>query len=252
MSTEVEKLRGLLRECADQLDLLIEIYNEDDFEPEDIAISEQIRADVKAALSQQAEPVEPAPAQDEWEFDSRCLDPLLRQYCHNDGSTGFVFAYEAKGTEQLVDRLRAELATRPAQSAPQPVSSALSAVTAERDRHLANAYALCAETVAKGEQIEQLRAEVDALRKDAERWRYVSLQGDDMHSLNLLRVDLDDFGGNINAAVDALIDGEAPAMAAKDPEPEHRMDAKVKAAALILAEIDRLDRAAVRGGAGDE
>ena len=125
MSTEVEKLRGLLRECADQLDLLIEIYNEDDFEPEDIAISEQIRADVKAALSQQAEPVEPAPAQDEWEFDSRCLDPLLRQYCHNDGSTGFVFAYEAKGTEQLVDRLRAELATRPAQTAPQPEQSVL-------------------------------------------------------------------------------------------------------------------------------
>ena len=30
------------------------------------------------------------------------------------------------------------------------------------------------------------------------------------------RVDLDDFGGNINAAVDALIDGEAPAMAAKE------------------------------------
>ena len=58
--------------------------------------------------------------------------------------------------------------------------------------------------------------EAEALRKDAERWRYVSLQGDDMHWLNLLRVDLDDFGGNINAAVDALIDGEAPAMAAKE------------------------------------
>lgn len=71
--------------------------------------------------------------------------------------------------------------------------SALSAVTAERDR----------------------------LRKDAERWRYVSLQGDDTHWLNLLRVDLDDFGGNIDAAVDALIDGEAPAMAAKEAGPEH-------------------------------
>jgi len=59
-------------------------------------------------------------------------------------------------------------------------------------------------------------AERDRLRKDAERWRYVSLQGDDTHWLNLLRVDLDDFGGNINAAVDALIDGEAPAMAAKE------------------------------------
>jgi len=61
-----------------------------------------------------------------------------------------------------------------------------------------------------------LVAEAEALRKDAERWRYVSLQGDDTHWLNLLRVDLDEFGGNINAAVDALIDGEAPAMAAKE------------------------------------
>lgn len=57
----------------------------------------------------------------------------------------------------------------------------------------------------------KLAAEADLLRKDAERWRYVSLQGDDMHWLNLLRVDLEDFGGNINAAVDALIDSEAPA-----------------------------------------
>lgn len=59
-------------------------------------------------------------------------------------------------------------------------------------------------------------AERDRLRKDAERWRYVSLQGDDTQWLNLLRVDLDEFGGNINAAVDALIDGEAPATAAKE------------------------------------
>lgn len=64
-------------------------------------------------------------------------------------------------------------------------------------------------------------AERDRLREDAERWRYVSLQGDDTHWLNLLRVDLEDFGGNINAAVDALIDGEAPAMAAKEAGPEH-------------------------------
>lgn len=63
---------------------------------------------------------------------------------------------------------------------------------------------------------DQLRAEVETLRKDAVRWRYVRLQGDDTHWLNLLRVDLDEFGGNINAAVDALIDGEAPAMAAKE------------------------------------
>ena len=59
-------------------------------------------------------------------------------------------------------------------------------------------------------------AERDRLRKDAERWRYVSLQGDDTHWLNLLRVDLEDFGGNINAAVDALIDGDTPVTAAKE------------------------------------
>ncbi|WP_312903763.1 hypothetical protein [Stutzerimonas nitrititolerans] len=64
-------------------------------------------------------------------------------------------------------------------------------------------------------------AERDRLRKDAERWRYVSLQGDDTHWLNLLRVDLEDFGGNINAAVDALIDGDTPATAAKEAGPEH-------------------------------
>jgi|GEM_PF-5136194 len=45
--------------------------------------------------------------------------------------------------------------------------AALSAVTAERDRHEANAYALSAETVAQGERIDQLRAEVEGMRKDA-------------------------------------------------------------------------------------
>lgn len=112
-----------------------------------IIIEVDEEADIRAALSQQADPrceycdgtgdvhradgewlgeckecdaSEPAPAQDEREFDSRCLDPLLRQYCHNDGSPGFVFAYEAKGTEQLVDRMRAALATRPAQTEQQP------------------------------------------------------------------------------------------------------------------------------------
>jgi len=66
------------------------------------------------------------------------------------------------------------------------------------------------------DRIDQLRAEVEMMREDAERWRYVSLQGDDTHWLNLLRVDLEDFGGNINAAVDALIDGDTPVTAAKE------------------------------------
>ena len=75
---------------------------------------------------------------------------------------------------------------------------------------------LQADLVAVTAERDQLRAEVEALRKDVERWRYVRLQGDDTHWLNLLRVDLEDFGGNINAAVDALIDGDTPAMVAKE------------------------------------
>ncbi|WP_312139972.1 hypothetical protein [Stutzerimonas nitrititolerans] len=104
--------------------------------------------------------------------------------------------------------------------------AALSAVTAERDRLLqgkgdpAGSFEKCMQAMRDRDEhaktIDQLRAEVEELREDAERWRYVSLQGDDTHWLNLLRVDLEDFGGNINAAVDALIDGEAPAMAAKE------------------------------------
>ena len=94
--------------------------------------------------------------------------------------------------------------------------AALSAVTAERDRLLHSQQVLMQSRNAHRDERDRLRTEVEALRKDAERWRYVSLQGDDTHWLNLLRVDLEDFGGNINAAVDALIDGEAPAMAAKE------------------------------------
>ena len=124
--------------------------------------------------------------------------------------------------------------------------AALSAVTAERDAALAENARLIEDRArfpdkpddignmigahignlkAGKEQAESYArkwsAKADLLRKDAERWRYVSLQGDDTHWLNLLRVDLEDFGGNINAAVDALIDGEAPAMAAKEAGPEH-------------------------------
>lgn len=114
--------------------------------------------------------------------------------------------------------------------------SALSAVTAELDRlqQLEAAYnewhdkTEWVQKTAKAhelgkhradvlkERIDQLRAEVEMMREDAERWRYVSLQGDDTHWLNLLRVDLEDFGGNINAAVDALIDGDTPVTAAKE------------------------------------
>ncbi|GEM_PF-970138 len=121
------------------------------------------------------------------------------------------------------------------------LSAALSAVTAERDAALAENARLIEDRArfpdkpddignmirahignlkAGKEQAESYArkwsAEADLLRKDADRWRYVSLQGDDTHWLNLLRVDLEDFGGNINAAVDALIDGEAPATAAKE------------------------------------
>lgn len=96
-------------------------------------------------------------------------------------------------------------------------------LTAERDRlredisqvRGANKILRTASDMVRDER-DQLRAEAEALRKDAVRWRYVRLQGDDTHWLNLLRVDLEDFGGNINAAVDALIDGDTPAMAAKE------------------------------------
>lgn len=102
----------------------------------------------------------------------------------------------------------------------------LTAVTAERDRLLeekgdpAGSFEKCMQAMRDRDEhartIDHLHAEVEGMRKDAVRWRYVRLQGDDTHWLNLLRVDLDEFGGNINAAVDALIDGEAPAMAAKE------------------------------------
>lgn len=95
--------------------------------------------------------------------------------------------------------------------------AALSAVTAERDRFREQCRIHDMLHGTKGrERVAALLAENEALRKDAERWNYVRIQGDDTHWLNLLRVDLDDFGGNINAAVDALIDGEAPATAAKE------------------------------------
>lgn len=108
--------------------------------------------------------------------------------------------------------------------------AALSAVTAERDNYkswyddamdasnIAGFAGMSAAQVIdyQDKEIMQLRAEVEGMRKDAERWRYVRFQGDDMHWLNILRVDLDDFRGNIDAAVDALINGEAPAMAAKE------------------------------------
>ena len=89
-------------------------------------------------------------------------------------------------------------------------------VTAERDRLAGELSESRVDASYYAARNEQLRAEADLLRKDAERWRYVRLQGDDTHWLNLLRVDLEDFGGNVDAAVDALIDGEAPAMAAKE------------------------------------
>jgi hypothetical protein len=58
------------------------------------------------------------------------LDGALRQLKHNDGSEGFVFAYDKEITEREVARLERELAT----------------VTAERDRlkaELELADALC-------------------------------------------------------------------------------------------------------------
>lgn len=103
-----------------------------------------------------------------------------------------------------------------ARTAIDELSDALSAVTAERDRLEGDLRRQGVSLVESMHEKQRLRAEIESLRPDAERWRYIRLQGDDTHWLNLLRVDLDEFGGNINAAVDALIDGEAPAMAAKE------------------------------------
>lgn len=106
----------------------------------------------------------------------------------------------ARHSKRLVEQLREQLSA---------VTADLERVESHRDSLANMSYRVISER-------DQLRAEVEALRKDAVRWRYVRLQGDDTHWLNLLRVDLDEFGGNINAAVDALIDGEAPAMSAKE------------------------------------
>ena len=115
---ENERLRGLLR------DLLIEVYVEDDVEPEDIAISEQIKADIHAALSQQAEPCvfhdsdreacqqysgqvpcEPAPAQDE-----------------REAFEAWVRSENAAGCVADMQRGWMARATRPAQTEQQPVA----------------------------------------------------------------------------------------------------------------------------------
>lgn len=95
---------------------------------------------------------QPAEAEGVDEFDASCLDEWLRQYCHNDGSPGFVFAYEAKGTGQLVDRLR----------------TALSAVTAERDSLDAECGRLLEGNVQDAETIFVLEAERDQLRAEVE------------------------------------------------------------------------------------
>lgn len=96
------------------------------------------------------------------------------------------------------------------------LSEGIAMLEAERDRLAGELSESRVDASYYAARNEQLRAEADLLRKDAERWRYVRLQGDDTHWLNLLRVDLEDFGGNVDAAVDALIDGDSTAMAAKE------------------------------------
>lgn len=168
------------------------------------------------ALSQQAEPVEPAPAPGRFAVEEELRAAVTAQPAEAEG-VDFGFDDRSVKVSQeaysiFMERERHHLA-------------ALTAVTAERDR-LREEMAELWKRIDKFQsqshgitalaEIERLRAEVEGMRKDAVRWRYVSLQGDDTHWLNLLRVDLDEFGGNINAAVDALIDGEAPAMAEKE------------------------------------
>lgn len=223
---QLEQVTGLLRRCMsdEALD-----------NPHAIYVASE------AALSQQAEPVEPAPAQDERSpeqllptADIEAIACNVHGECSRlPGSTFQNAAYNA--ILYALERI-----ARPAQTEQQPVCWASSTALAKLQNGRNNSpcvltdgpaefndtplYAApIAQTAPQPEQSglveaerDQLRAEVEGLRKDADRWRYVRLQGDDTHWLNLLRVDLDEFGGNINAAVDALIDGEAPAMAAKE------------------------------------
>lgn len=79
---------------------------------------------------------------------------------------------------------------------------------------------------------DQLRAEVDALRKDAERYRWAS---SGPHEAETLASIVHCHGGYAEKVAERVDVYREAAMAAKDPEPEHRMDAKVKAAAISLA-----------------
>lgn len=162
-------------------------------------------------------------------FDATTPEPLIKKHMP-EGVLAFF------DNEEDARRAKALHPGTDYKRAPYVRAAALSAVTAERDSLLQFKAAhlewhekteWVQETAQVHElgkhradvlkdRIDQLRAEVEMMREDAERWRYVSLQGDDTHWLNLLRVDLEDFGGNINAAVDALIDGDTPVTAAKE------------------------------------
>lgn len=88
------------------------------------------------------------------------------------------------------------------------LSAALSAVTAERDMVAGELSEIRVDVSYYAARNEQLRAEVEALRADAERFRWLAHQGDACQWMNIIRVDPDDFESYAEA-VDA-------AMAAKE------------------------------------
>ena len=210
-------------------------------------------------------PTEPAQAQDELlpcPFCGNALEVSKRRYnpharCVTENCKGAQLPL--LNIDQPDDVARWN--TRPAQTAPQPVSSALSAVTAERDRLLRNlkfteqwyaerferladlgksagCWDVMAAIIANGtadpyepptyaqqlvranhradvaeRERDQLRAEVDALRKDAERYRWAS---SGLHEAETLASIVNCHGGYAEKVAERVDVYREAAMAAKE------------------------------------
>lgn len=126
--------------------------------------------------------------------------------------------------------------TRPAQTAPRCEQPDAFEVARHSKRLVEQLRAELTEANADFVRIanerESLRAEVETLRKDAERYRWAS---SGLHEAETLASIVHCHGGYAEKVAERVDVYREAAMAAKDPEPEHRMDAKVKAAAISLA-----------------
>ncbi|WP_312911025.1 hypothetical protein [Stutzerimonas nitrititolerans] len=121
---ENEKLRGLLGKCV----IRFRDYLNDDFDEEDVSAIEGLMHAASVALSQQAEPVEPVPAQDEREAVSRDAE-LYGIGFMVDG----VCVHPSRVTVQYS-------AARPAQTEQQPVAYQYRCVETPSGRILFNEY----------------------------------------------------------------------------------------------------------------